>query len=270
MRSIRKILLIVFCSIIALLLLLYIFAPKSYTVLLVGSDQRGTERSRSDVMLLVTIPKSAKKQPVFLSIPRDTKVEDKEYGLQKMTHFYALGERPDDGKVLGNIDLTKKQIEKMTGIKVDATVEVTFGSFEDVIDTAGGVTLDGKETKSGDALAQIRDRFTNGRSDFSRQEDEQQVFRSLLTRIKSPTTLRAIYNYFQTSEKARLQFKKVKLGYFLVGAGIARHGDIAIGEVKQLEVPGKGEKIYTPDFGKELYYWVVDEDAFHTMLKENY
>lgn len=269
-RKIIKIIGIIILAIILGLVILFMTAPKSYNILIIGSDQRGTERARSDVMFIVSLPKTGSKDPVFLSIPRDTKVDDKEFGLQKMTHFYALGDRTDDGRKLGNRDLTKKQIEKLTDIKVNATVEVTFDSFQEIIDSVGGVNLGTKQVDGEAALKQIRDRFTDGRSDFDRQGDEREVFRGLLTKVKSPTKAKALYDYFDGSDKARLTFNKTSLAHFLYGAGIARFGNIKVGTMKELEVPGHSERVYTPAFNKSLYYWIADEPELKKIVDENF
>ncbi len=255
------------------LLLAFIFvalAPDRYNVLFVGSDQRGTERARSDVMFIVSIPKSGNEQPFFLTIPRDTKVDDPEYGIQKMTHFYALGDRPDDGKELGSIDLTRGHIEDILDIKVDATVEVTFQSFEEIIDTLGGAALEGETVGGSDALAVVRDRFTGSRSDFDRQADAREILRSLLTKVKEPATAKSLLGYFEDSSQARLDYDKGKLLRFLIGTGISRRGNISIGEMTEDALPGYGDRIYTPDFGKELYYWVPDQEEIDILVEENF
>lgn len=264
-----SIIIVLVCTTFLVLVFFYLTAPSNFNVLVIGSDQRGDERARSDVMFVVSIPKSGDKQPVFLSVPRDTKVEDKEHGLQKMTHFYAMGDRTDPNKKLGNRTLTQEKIEDLLDVKVDATLEVTFDSFQEIIDSVDGVSLEGKDATGSQALARIRDRFTEGRSDFDRQANEREVFRGILTKVKSPKKARALYDYFQSSDKANLEFDKVKLARFAFGAGIARRGDVSIGEMKELEIPGKGEKIYTPSFGKALYYWVVDEPELKKIVDEN-
>jgi anionic cell wall polymer biosynthesis LytR-Cps2A-Psr (LCP) family protein len=270
LKVVLYVILAVFAAVLVIGLIAYLTAPKQYNVLVIGSDQRGTERARSDVLFVVSIPKDDDTQPVFLSIPRDSKVEHSKHGLQKITHFYALGERPDDGKLLGNVDLTREAVEDLLDLKMDATVEFTFESFGEIVNGAGGVTLDGKQVDAEAALAQIRDRFTEGRSDFDRQEDEREVFRAMLTKMKSPSKVRELYDYFQESENARLHINKTRAAHFLYGAGIARKGNVSIGEMKQLSVPGKGERIYTPSFGKALYYWVVDEEALRKLIEENF
>jgi len=265
-----------------------VIAPSQYTVLFVGSDQRGTERARSDVMFIVTIPKKADAEPFFLSIPRDTKVEHEEWGLQKMTHFYVLGDRPDDGKLLGNIDLTRTAVEDLLDIKIDATIEVTFESFAEIVDVIGGASVssrastgqkfDGVDTAaltsgalSGEeALVVIRDRFTGGRSDFDRQADAREILRSLITQVKDPAVIKEVLAYFKDSDQARLDFKQTKLIRFLIGAGVSRKGKVSIGEMSEDTIPGQGGRIYTPDFGKELYYWIPDEEALQELVQEHF
>lgn len=287
-KKVLKILAIIAVAFVALIFLLYITAPKQYNVLVVGSDQRGTERARSDVLFVVSVPKSGKKQPVFLSIPRDTKIEHEEYGLQKINHMYVYGDRPDDGKLLGNIDLTQQAVQELLDIKMDATIEVTFSSFAELVDLVGGAVigeaagstgqtfngvdtsaLRGQELSGEEALLVIRDRFTGGRSDFDRQSDEREILRSMLTKVKKPDVVRSVLDYFDTSENARLHFKKRKLIHFLYGAGIARKGKVSIGEMVEESVPGAGGRLYTPDFGKELYYWIPDEAALQEIVEEH-
>lgn len=245
-------------------------APKTYNVLFVGSDQRGTERARSDILFLVAFPKNANALPYFLSIPRDTKIEHKEFGLQKITHFYALGDRPDDGKQLGNIDLTTEVVEALLDVDVDATVEVTFGSFESIIDELGGAVVDGAVLSGKDALAIVRDRFTGERTDFDRQADARKILRSLLTKVKEPLRARNILATMQKDSQSRVQYDRFRLVRFLIGAGVSRRGHITLGEMEEASLPGHGDRIYTPDFGKDLYYWVLDEEATRRLVEEHF
>ncbi|MBI2410509.1 MAG: LCP family protein [Candidatus Kerfeldbacteria bacterium] len=255
--------------IISTLFFVYITAPERYTILFVGSDQRGTERARSDVLFLLSIPKNPK-QPIFLlSIPRDTKIDDQEWGLQKITHFYAFGERPDDGKELGNIELTQQQVETLISMHIDTTVEVTFRSFEEIVNNLGGTTVDGTTTNGAAALAIIRDRFTNGRSDFNRQADEREVLRSLVMKAVTPTKMRMLLQYFEDSNQARLRYSQLQSIRFAVGAGIARNGHFSTGDIVEASVPGASGKIYTPAFGKELYYWIPDTEALSKLVNEH-
>lgn len=257
-----------FGAILVVLLIAYFTGPSTYNVLVIGSDQRGTERARSDVLFVVSVPKNGDKNPFFLSIPRDTKIEHEEWGLQKITHFYALGDRPDDGKSLGNVELTQEVVEDLLGISIDATAEVTFSSFEELIDELDGVPLNGATANGAEALAVVRDRFTDDRSDFDRQDDSREVFRALLTKMKTPATAEEMLQYFADADQARLRYKKIKAFRFVVGAGIARGGSVEIGEMEEDSVPGESARIYTPDFAKELYYWIPDEEALNSLVDE--
>lgn len=252
------------------LLLLFWTASQNYNVLLIGSDQRGTERARSDVLFVVSVPKSGRAQPFFLTIPRDTLVEHPEYGMQKITHFYALGDRPADGKLLGNVDLTRAAVESLLGVKMDATVEVTFTSFAEIIDSLGGAVLRGQTINGDGALQIVRDRFTSGRSDFDRQADAREILRSLITKLKNRQNLKKLQKYFAESEMARWQFDKWQLGRFLLSAGISRRGKITIGEITEEVVPGHSDRIYTPAFGKSLYYWVPDQEALQKIIESHF
>lgn len=285
-KLIAKILGITALVLFVVILLVYLTSPKYYRVLVVGSDQRGTERARSDVLFVVSVPKSVDENPLFLSIPRDTKIEHEEYGLEKINHLYGYGERPDDGKLLGNIDLTQGAVEDLLGVKMDATIEVTFASFAELVDVVGGATVSGEsgggqfdgvdtsalrgaELSGEEALVLIRDRFTGSRTDFDRQADAREVLRSMITKVKDPDTVRAVLDYFDTAEYARLDFNTRRAGHFLFGAGIARKGKVSIGEMTEESLPGEGGRIYTPDFGKELYYWIVNEEELEVLVEEH-
>lgn len=248
------------------LLLLYATSPDRYNLLVVGSDQRGTERARSDILFVVSFPKSATQRPTFISIPRDTKIEHPDWGLQKITHFYALGERPQDGKALGNIGLTAEAVEQLLGIEIDATLEVTFASFESLISEVGGATVNGATVSAQEALGIVRDRFSDGRSDFDRQADAREILRSTLTKIKTPTMARTVFRSIQNSNQSRLQYDRYPTAHFLYGAAISRRGHVSIGEMEELVVPGESAKIYTPAFGKELYYWIPDTAALDELI----
>lgn len=248
----------------------YVSAPEYYRILFVGSDQRGTERSRSDIMVVVQIPKSPDKKMVMFSIPRDTKVDDAEYGIQKMTHFYAFGDRPDDSKLLGNIALTQKHIEALLDTQIDATVESSFTSFEDIVNALGGGCLEGAcNTDGSEALAMIRDRFSEGRSDFSRQNDSQQLIASLGQKLTSVTNIQKVMEIMHTSTTARVAYDRAELVHFGFGYMVAHKGKMTLGEIDSLTVPGSSDMIYTPSFGKKLYYWIPNTEELRVLIDQH-
>lgn len=242
---------------------LYKSAPDRFNILVVGTDQRADERSRSDVLMVFSIPKNPKRQTTLLTIPRDTYVNIPEYGNDKITHSYVYGDAKD-GK-LGNIELTKVTVEGFLDANMHATLEYNFDSFSEIIEALGGVTIDGKKLDGEEALLAVRNRYRDG-GDFARTEDQREVFQAVLSEAKSPNKARALLGYMQTSENARLEYSTINAVWFGAAFYMRSFGDISLGEVVEEVVPGAGDRIYTQQFGKELYYWVPDEDALEEIL----
>ena len=131
----KKLILIVLLLLVVVPVGTYLVQPRYYRVLVIGSDQRDTERARSDVLMVVNIPKSDADPFSMVMIPRDTKIEHDEYGLEKITHFYAKWE---EDEYLGNQELTRSVVEDLLGVKMHGSVEVTFDSFIEIVDLVGG------------------------------------------------------------------------------------------------------------------------------------
>ncbi|MFH1537266.1 MAG: LCP family protein [Patescibacteria group bacterium] len=266
----KKFLIIVFGLILVVALLVvigYLLMPDYYKVLVIGSDQREMERSRSDVLMVIAVPKSSKNFMNIIMVPRDTKIEHKEWGMQKITHLYFLGERTDS-EVLGNLDATQETVEDLLDIKMDATVEVTFESFIEIVDKLGGVDVGGEHVDGADAKEMVHNRFVQETGDFGRAENQREILRNLVTRAKSYENAKMVMDYFDTSEKARLRFNKTKAVMFGAAFFIGHRGRLSLGEMHEEILPGSNGRIYTPDFGKELYYWILDEEGVKEMVDE--
>ena len=266
----KKFLIIIFGIILLVALLVvigYLFMPDYYKVLVIGSDQRETERSRSDVLMVIAVPKSSKNSMNIVMVPRDTKIEHEEWGLQKITHLYFLGERTDS-EVLGNLDSTQKAVEDILDVSMDATVEVTFSSFIEIVDKLGGVDVAGEHVDGADAKEMVHNRFVQESGDFGRAENQREILRNLVTRAKTYSNAKMVMNYFDTAENARLQFNKIKAAMFGAAFFIGHRGKLSLGEMHEEILPGSNGRIYTPDFGKELYYWILDEEGVKEMVEE--
>lgn len=267
MRWIVRFILIVLALIILIPVGVYFSQPKYYKVLVIGSDQRGSEHARSDVLMIVAIPKSSAHTLSMTMIPRDTKIDHPEKGLQKITHFYAMWD--DDNEYLGNKELTQETVENLLDVKVDATIEVTFDSFTEIVDMLGGVDtetyghLDGTE-----AQEIVHNRYNKEGGDFGRADAQREILRNLLSRVKDPVKAREVYDYFSTTDRARLDVNTVSFGMFGAAYFIGHRGNVSLGEVEEVVLPGAGDRIYTQDFGKELYYWVLDDEAVKNTVDE--
>jgi LCP family protein required for cell wall assembly len=104
------------------------------TILLIGTDHsdvggRGGDRHADSMMLVRTDPKHHR--IAYLSIPRDLYVEIPAHGRSKINAAYQIG----------GSALELRTIKQFTGLEIDHVVLVDFGSFRDLIDSIGGVTV---------------------------------------------------------------------------------------------------------------------------------
>src|SRR3712207_4668010 len=114
---------------LALLLLglAYLFLPfGAQRVVLLGSDARAGEASRSDTIVV------AKDGEGMLAVPRDTLVEIPGVGEDKINAALATG----------GPELTVKTLEHLTGLPINNYVVVHFDGVEEIVNALGGVTLE--------------------------------------------------------------------------------------------------------------------------------
>ena len=103
-------------------------------ILLVGTDKRQpNEVSRADSIIIATIDKKHNKMK-FSSILRDTNVNIKGHGEDKINAAYAYG----------GIGRLTDTIYKNLGIKLNNYVVIDFLGFEKLVDTLGGLEIDVK------------------------------------------------------------------------------------------------------------------------------
>lgn len=121
LRPILLVLLVLFA-----LLLLYLLVPfGGQRVVLLGSDARGDEVSRSDTIVVT------KAGGGMLAVPRDTLVYIPGVGKDKINAAYADG----------GPELTVETLENLTGLRLNDYVVVNFGGVEEIVDAMGGITL---------------------------------------------------------------------------------------------------------------------------------
>lgn len=102
-------------------------------VLLIGQDRRSSQqgRSRSDVIILCTVNKSAKTL-TLTSFMRDMYVQIPGYEDNRINVPYMLG----------GMELLDECLKTNFGVEVDGNVEVDFYGFMGVIDLMGGIEMD--------------------------------------------------------------------------------------------------------------------------------
>jgi len=112
--------------VLLVLLLIYLLAPLGgQRVVLLGSDARGDEVSRSDTIVVT------KAGGGILAVPRDTLVDIPDVGKDKINAAYASG----------GPELSVETLENLTGLRLNHYVVVNFGGVEEIVDAMGGITL---------------------------------------------------------------------------------------------------------------------------------
>ena len=112
--------------VLALVLLVYLLLPLGgQRAVLLGSDARAEEASRSDTIVVAKAGKG------MLAVPRDTLVEIPGVGEDKINAAFAIG----------GPELTVDTLEKLTGLSIGNYVVVDFGGVEEIVDALGGITL---------------------------------------------------------------------------------------------------------------------------------
>ncbi len=138
----KKVIFIIFCililiTLIFLLKFLGIFPFSSdilscnrINILIVGCDEIENNGRADTIVFLSISPKI--KDVLILSIPRDTRVEIPERGMDKINHAYAFG--------------GKKLISRTVSLFLDVPIHfyaiVDFNGFVNIIDELGGVEID--------------------------------------------------------------------------------------------------------------------------------
>ena len=188
----------------------------SSNILLLGTDHsengqpgRSTDDHSDSLMLLHTDPKSHRL--VFLSLPRDLRVEIPGYGSSKINAAMQIG----------GPKLAIRTVEQFTGLPVNHVVVVDFGSFVSLIDAVGGIDVNVPEPILSDRFdcpyaasrcsswqgwrfhkgnthmsghmaliySRVRiNRLNPGDSDISRGVHQQQVMQATLSKLASAGT----------------------------------------------------------------------------------
>ncbi len=179
-------------------------------ILVMGIDQRGTEQTRSDSMIVLRVDPSSH-DVKMLSVPRDLWVDiPGGYGSYKINAGYALGQPSGQGPRFAAF-----VVESALHIPINYYAVMRFTGFKSVIDAMGGVTVcvphdlydtqypndtgygvhtidikAGCQTMDGTtALVYARERHANAQQDLGRVEQQQAVLDGVTKSLFSPATL---------------------------------------------------------------------------------
>ena len=251
-------LLLTLLAVIALVLVYLIVPFGGQRVVLLGSDARAAEASRSDTIVVT------KAGGGMLAVPRDTLVDIPGAGEDKINATFASG----------GPELTVDTLENLTGVRMNDYVIVHFGGVEDIVDAMGGITLEvdqpirvgidgrrvyipaGTQTLDGaQALAYVR--YRGGpTADIGRIGRQQKFLRELAHESTAPAklprlpaTARATWRNIDTN------MNPLEAARFAVRTRLSGIGDAEL-------YPG------TPQYIGGISYWVPDKEAGDKVVSE--
>ena len=175
-------------------------------VLLLGIDTRpdSSTTQNTDTMIVLSLD-AVNKTAAMLSIPRDVYIDRPGTLVDKINAAYAYG----------GPDLSRKVVEDLLGIRVNAYALVDFEAFTRIVDSVGGVVVDVRRPVRDEAYPtpdygverldiatgpQLMDgptalRFARSRhdtNDYSRAQRQQLVLTALRTRLTEGDFLRSL------------------------------------------------------------------------------
>jgi LCP family protein required for cell wall assembly len=237
----------------------------SFTVLVLGVDQRGDDRGRSDTMIVVTV-NPAKKSMLMFNIPRDTRTDIAGHGtIDKINHAYAFG----------GVQMSIRTVEHFLDYPIDYYIQVNMEGFARMIDLIGGVEVDnpfaftyeGREFKQGritlngsDALLYSRMRYDDPRGDLGRNARQRDILKQAMKRAMNVSSISRINDMLGEvgdSVKTNITFDEMKT--FLTDYRPN------IGTIDTVEVKGKGQTI------GGIWYYIVDDaekNRIHNLIRD--
>ncbi|MDR4168536.1 polyisoprenyl-teichoic acid--peptidoglycan teichoic acid transferase TagU [Bacillus nitratireducens] len=228
------------------------------SILLLGADERGEDKGRSDSLMVITLnPKNNSMKT--LSIPRDTYTEIVGKGKSdKINHAYAFG----------GVDMSVATVEKFLGVPINYYIEVNMEGFKDIVDAVGGVdvnndlefSLEGQHFQKGNihltgdqALAYTRMRKGDPRGDFGRQMRQRQVMQAVIKKgasFSSLTSYGGVLTAIQKNVKTNLTQNQM--------FDMQKNYKNCLENSEDIQIPGDGHKAadgiwyyYVPDATKQ-------------------
>lgn len=241
------------------------FGIRRQNILLLGVDASENPKdlwtgTRTDTIILINIdPKT--KSINAISIPRDSKVylpDNK--GVDKINTAHALG----------GISLTKRTIEETLGIHIDKYIMVHDDAVKAIVDAMDGIDVYiEKPMHYNDYAGKLHINFSKGEhhldgqkaveylrfrhdalGDIGRTQRQQWLLRSLLTKLKQPSTITKIPDIISVAKN----YVKTDMSLYEMSqyAALAKHIDMDKIEIATL--PG------APNQKGYISYWILDPE----------
>lgn len=241
------------------------FGLRRQNILFLGVDASGNPRdlwtgTRTDTIILVNIDPRTKSVNA-LSIPRDSKVYlPGDNGVNKINAAHAIG----------GIEMTKRTIEDTLGVHIDRYIMVHDSAVKEIVDAMDGLDVYvEKPMHYNDNAGHLHVNFNKGNhhldgqqaveylrfrhdalGDIGRTQRQQWLLRSLLTKMKQPSTITKIPDIISVAKK----YVKTDMSFYEMSqyAALTKHIDMDKIEVAML--PG------APNQKGYISYWILDPE----------
>jgi LCP family protein required for cell wall assembly len=243
------------------------FLSGKKNVVVMGCDIRKDDVGRSDTLFVVMLDKS-KKNAALLSVPRDTRVQIKGHGWDKINSAFAYGGHK----------LTQETVQDFLGIKLHNYVVVDFQGFKDLVDVIGGVDINvekrmyyydpyanfeidlrpGKQHMDGKTAMQYV-RYRDEEGDIGRIRRQQKFIMALYQQIASKNIIAkmpGVSKQIMSMIKTDLSLKE------MMELGKVMHDMLEKDGLKMSMVPGE------PKYIDGISYWIPDIPKMRQQMAE--
>lgn len=257
--------------------------PDVLNMVLIGGDNpiegSSTIGFNYDVIVVLSINFKTHTS-MILSIPRDAYVYNTcEQKKDKITHSGWYG-----------AECLTSSLTKLLGIEIHNYLLIDFYGVIDVVNSVGGVSIDipqvieeqdedrnfenmihlepGVQNLNGrEALAFLRHRHSLENGALGRSQNHQIFIQAMIQQLASPLTffrMGALFNAVKNSVITNLDEKDM-YAYYEKGIHLLLSGQF---KPTALNLTGSDAYIYTPSFGLNLYYFVLDKVSLDTVKEQ--
>ncbi len=241
------------------------FGLRRQNILFLGVDASENPKdpwtgTRTDTIILINIDPRTKSVNA-LSIPRDSKVYlPRDNGVNKINSAHAIG----------GVEMTKRTVEDTLGVHVDRYIMVHDNAVKEIVDAMGGIDIYvEKPMHYNDYAGKLHINFTKGDhhlngqetveylrfrhdalGDIGRTQRQQWLLRSLVNKLKQPSTITKIPDIISVAKK----YVKTDMSFYEMSqyAALAKQIDLNKTEIAML--PG------APNQRGYVSYWILDPE----------
>lgn len=255
-------------------------------LVLIGGDNpieaNSTVGFNYDVIIVVSYNFKTQ-ESALISIPRDSYVTNVCTNKKdKITHTGWYG-----------AECLTKTLTKFLGIEIDKYMLIDFEGLIDIVDSIGGVTIDvdqrieeqdenrsfenmivieaGEQKLNGrEALAYLRHRKTLVDGVYGRSNHQEQFILAMIKQLAKPTTWFRINGFLRTVQKSVITNLSGNslITYYNDASLLLSQKGVETLMPERLELKTQDAMIYTPSFGKELYYTIIQSSSLKTVKEK--